>query len=80
MTLLSVRALWRDKEIKGVHPGPSIFFLCWGIWNLIYYPSLDQYLSFWAGVFLTSTNLLWLGLLVHLTIRKNRHGHPPSSV
>jgi len=46
---LNVRQLWRDKEVKGVHPIPTAFFAAWGLWNLFYYPHLGQYWSLAGG-------------------------------
>lgn len=57
---LNVRAIRRDKEIKGVSWIPCIFFTTWGIWNLWYYPSLDQWFSFWGGVVLVAANATWI--------------------
>ncbi len=60
---LNVRALWRDRGISGVHWGPVAFFSAWGLWNLIYYPSLHQWFSFAGGLLVVTINLVWLGLL-----------------
>lgn len=60
--LLNVRALIRDKEIRGVHWGPTVFFTSWGFWNLFYYPALDQWLSFTGGLAIVAANVWWLGL------------------
>lgn len=59
--LLSVVKLSRDKKVQGVHWGHSAFFTAWGLWNLYFYPHLDQWLSFWGGMFLVSVNAVWLG-------------------
>jgi hypothetical protein len=63
------RAVWRDRQVKGVSIIATVFFLVWGIWNLYYYPSLGQWHSFAGGVFLTLANLLWVSLLIRF-----RHG------
>lgn len=67
LILLNVRALMRDKEIKGTHWGPVIFFTAWGFWNLWYYPSLNQWFSFAGGVAITVVNVWWLFLLWRYT-------------
>lgn len=58
-----LRAL-KEREIVGVSGAHVMFFMMWGMWNLFYYPNLDQYLSFSAGVLLTIVNtayaVLWL--------------------
>lgn len=63
------RAVWRDREVKGVSIIGTVFFLGWGVWNLYYYPSLEQWYSLAGGIFLTLANLLWVGLLIRF-----RHG------
>lgn len=59
--MLNVRALYRDKVVKGVHWGVTGFFAAWGLWNLFYYPSLDQWFSFAGGCAIVTVNLIWLG-------------------
>lgn len=62
MNCLSIRALMRDRQVKGVSPWPSVFFLSWGLWNLIYYPLLEQFWSTIAGAALALTTATWLVL------------------
>lgn len=64
---LSVRRLWQDREIKGVHWAPTLYFFLWGAWNCLYYPSLGQWWSFAGGVAILAANCAWLGSLVWLT-------------
>lgn len=59
----SVRAILRDKKIAGFSPVPTAFFTAWGVWNLIYYPSLDQWLSFIGGVAIVGVNSVYLFLI-----------------
>lgn len=68
--LFHVRALYRDKLVRGFHPGSVLFFTSWGIWNLWYYPHLSQWLSFFGGAALCGTNLLYTGM----TLWYIRHG------
>jgi hypothetical protein len=58
----NIRQLLRDKQVKGIHWGSTIFFTSWGVWNVYYYPHLDQWVSFWGGLFICAANLVWLGL------------------
>lgn len=57
----NVLRLHRDRQIKGVSIGPTAFFTAWGLWNLVYYPSLHQTFSFLGGVCLVVANIVWLG-------------------
>lgn len=67
MNLLNVRALYKDKKVRGVKILPSMFFTSWGIWNLYYYPHLGQWLSFIGGLLIVLVNLLWVGLALYYT-------------
>ncbi len=62
---LNVRRLLKDKQLKGVSWLPTLFFTSWGIWNLHYYPSLDQWFSFLGGCAIVSVNTIWLFLLFY---------------
>jgi hypothetical protein len=68
LLLLNVRRLAQDKKISGVHWGPTVFFTAWGVWNLFYYPSLDQRWSFLGGVCLVAVNLIWLLQLCYFAV------------
>lgn len=57
---INVRRLHRDKMIRGVHWGPTGFFAAWGMWNLFYYPHLEQWWSFAGGCFIVTTNTIWV--------------------
>lgn len=58
------RAVLRDKAVAGVSIISTAFFSTWGLWNLYYYPHLEQWASFAGGVFLVAANCLWVGLLL----------------
>ena len=70
--LLSVRKVLHDRMVRGVSWLHVSFFAVWGVWNLYYYPSLDQWFSFAGGVFLVVTNTLWVWLLVYYTLQERR--------
>jgi len=61
---LSVIKLHREKVVRGVSWLHVAFFSSWGIWNLYFYPHLDQWFSFYGGVVLVATNLVWLAQIV----------------
>lgn len=63
--LLSVRRLWRDKRVAGVHWGMIGFFASWGVWNLYYYPHLGQIASFLGGLGVASVNAAYLAMLLY---------------
>lgn len=57
----NVMAIRRDKVLKGVVWYPTLFFTVWSLWNLYFYPSLDQWLSFAGAILMAVANALWLG-------------------
>jgi len=62
--------LYRDKKVLGVHIFPTFFFALWGYWNLFYYPHLNQWVSFFAGINVVLANTAWVVLAVHYRGKK----------
>lgn len=58
------RVLRRDRAVAGVSIASVAFFTLWGVWNLYYYPSLGQSLSFFGGLFVVAANAFYVGLLL----------------
>jgi len=67
---MNVSKLRKDKLVKGVSWPVQAFFSLWGLWNLYYYPSLDQWCSFVGGIILVSGNSVWVLLAIYY--RKNK--------
>jgi len=57
--------LYRDKKVSGINVFPTAFFMCWGVWNLHYYPSLDQWASFAGGIVIVVSNLVWVMMAIY---------------
>jgi hypothetical protein len=57
---MNVYRLHADKMLRGYDWKSTAFFSAWGFWNLYYYPSLDQYLSFAGGCSIVLANTVWL--------------------
>lgn len=64
MCWLNYFKIRKDKCVRGVHWGVSMFFATWGIWNIIYYPSLGQWVSTAGAVFLAAGNWAWVILAI----------------
>lgn len=62
---LNVRRLLQDRGYAGVYVPAIAFFALWGIWNLFYYPHLQQWVSFAGGLSIVTANLVWVGLMLH---------------
>ena len=68
MVLDHCRALYRDKELKGVSVLATSVFTTWGFWNLYYYPHMDQWASFAGGLVIVTGNTLWLWLMFYYMV------------
>lgn len=66
---LNIRRILKDKSIAGVSIFPVLFFTCWGIWNLFYYPSLNQMWSFYGGCGIVTANTIWVSLSIYYSVR-----------
>lgn len=71
---LHVKQAYRDKVIKGVSVAAISFMTVWGIWNLYYYPSLDQWWSFLGGVVIVIMNFIWVSLVIYYKKKERNHG------
>lgn len=69
--------LYRDKMTKGVSKLSTCFFTSWGLWNLFYYPSLNQIWSFAGGVAIVLTNATWLALMIYYS--RTNHSTLPTN-
>lgn len=55
-----VMMLREDKKVKGFYWPTIAFTTAWGLWNLYYYPHLNQWGSFTGGLIVVGVNLTWL--------------------
>ena len=72
----SVRQLLKDKVVKGFSPIPLMFWTAWGVFNVWYYPSLDQWLSFYAGLAVVAVNSVYLTLVLYYLRKQKRAAVP----
>ncbi|MDA8095298.1 MAG: hypothetical protein M0T84_15600 [Betaproteobacteria bacterium] len=72
MVLNHCRVLYAHKETRGVSVASTGFFVSWGFWNLYYYPSLRQPMSFYGGLVVVCANALYLGMMVVYRTRAPR--------
>jgi hypothetical protein len=70
------RVLLRDRAVAGVSIVSTVFFALWGLWNLHYYPSLDQWLSFCGGLCIVVANTFYIVLLVRFKRLGLPNRHP----
>jgi hypothetical protein len=72
LLISNIIKILKDKEVKGIHWSPVMFFTIWGIWNLYYYPSLDQWFSFIGGCLVVLVNTIWLILVFYYKNKKTK--------
>lgn len=58
----NVRILYKHKKVRGVSVLTTAVFTAWGLWNLYYYPFLNQIMSFFGGLGIVLANAVWLWL------------------
>ena len=71
--ILLFRNCWllhKDKCVKGVSITTTAFFMCWGYWNMYYYPSLNQVVSFYGGILVALVLTVWVVMAVYYKYRK----------
>lgn len=64
----SIIKLHREKIVRGISAVHVGFFSAWGVWNLFYYPHLDQWLSFYGGIVLALTTWVYLGQIIYYNL------------
>jgi len=69
----SVLMLRADREVKGFYWPVIAWTTSWGVWNVYYYPHLDQWFSFVGGLIVVSVNVTWLA---HVAYYKRRARQP----
>jgi len=63
--------LWKDKTVKGVRISPFICFALGSLWDLYYYPHLNQWVSLMGACHIVVWNIIWVILALYYT-RRNR--------
>lgn len=61
----SIRRVLKDKAVKGISWAMVLFFSTWGVWNLYFYPHLDQWFSLAGGILLIAAQLVYAALLIY---------------
>jgi len=67
---ISVVKLYEEKMVRGIHWAHVAFFTLWGAWNLYFYPYYGAMFSFWAGLFLFTSNTIYVILLIFYTLKE----------
>ena len=69
----SIVLLHKQKMVRGVSFLTTGFFAVWGLWNLFYYPNLNQWLSFYGGLSIVSANCIWVAQMIYFVRMEANH-------
>lgn len=72
LRLLDCYRLYQAKRFVGGSIFTALFFFGWGMFNVVYYPSLHQVYSFAAAIALTAVNGLWIVMAMVYNWRYNK--------
>ena len=61
----NVYAIWKDKGYLGIRLQTMLFFTSWGLWNLYYYPHLNQWASFLGGISIGLANVAFVSAMLY---------------
>lgn len=67
----NVYKLYQHKCVHGVSLLTFGYFTIWGYWNLYYYPSLNQYISFISSFLVVSANTVWIIMAIRYRRSQN---------
>lgn len=62
---MSCWRLYCDKQVKGLSMIHPAFFTAWGYWNLVFYPAVGAWWSFYGGIGVTVVNSLWIAMMIY---------------
>jgi len=79
MIIPSILNLLKTKSADGVALSTVTFFTIWGLWNIYYYPAMDQPLSAAAAMMLTAANMTWWALVFKYKVINKREAACASS-
>jgi len=57
--------MYKDKKVMGVNVSTTAFMTTWSLWNLIFYPANNLWLSFSGGLIIVLANSFWIGMTIY---------------
>ena len=63
--ILNIIKLYKDKEVRGVSWIYTGYFVTLGFWNLYYWGFLDQWFSFYSGLAILVSNIVWMCQMIY---------------
>ena len=71
LLFMNIVRLYKDKQVRGFHWLPTLFFALWSVYNLFYYTHLNQMFSF-AGACLMALFNMTFAIMAIYYIRKEK--------
>jgi hypothetical protein len=65
LLLMNIFKLKKDKQVRGFHWLPTSFFASWSIYNLFYYPHLNQMFSLVGAVLMAVFNVIFALMAIY---------------
>ncbi len=65
VSTLNIHQILKDGSVKGIHWFPTLYFVIWGYWNIIYFYSSSSFISTIGSVVLAIANTTWLLLILY---------------
>jgi hypothetical protein len=65
--------LYRAKKVSGVNKWTTLLFAVWGIWNLYYYPTLNQWYSLVGSLLMAVANIAWFIMSIYYSKKTNKN-------
>jgi hypothetical protein len=65
LVALNIKQLYNDKEVKGIHWFPPLFFYTGQAWGVYFFYSLGQYYSFVGASILLSVSMVWYTMMIY---------------
>jgi uncharacterized membrane protein YfcA len=69
---INIARVYRDKQVRGISPTVIFFFTSWTVWNIYYYPSLHQMISFGGALLMGTSNVVYLSMLLYYSWKEKR--------
>lgn len=81
MQISNIKAILKDKDIKGFDYRSMLLYIAWNAWSLFYiYPASDLYLASVVTFILLVLQIVWFYLAVKIKKKEYVIGMPPASL
>lgn len=72
--LLNIKKLYNDKEVKGVHWFPPLFFYSGQAWGVYFLYTLEQWYSMTSGALFLFCSFVWYFMMIYYKVINRDNG------